>query len=162
MGNFTDIVNRLKTELSLTMDKEVAEFLGLSKTAFAERKRRGVFPKEALKLADLTHPEYRLDLEYILTGEKDRIHNFFANTAKRSVVPEDCTTQEDFFTPKNADTYLLVNDEEALLINFFRRSGTKGKRLIFDTAQTVRDLNIANMRLDEYTEKEQLKYTKKK
>lgn len=31
MKNFTDIANRLKTELSLTMDKEVAELLKMSK-----------------------------------------------------------------------------------------------------------------------------------
>lgn len=157
MNNFTDIVNRLKTELSLTMDKDIAEFLGMTKTAFAERKRRGVFPKEALKLADMQHPEYRLDLDYILTGERDSLRNFLNNQTKWAIDhptdPEDYSIQEVVITPKDADTYVLLNEEERMLLSFFRRSGTKGRNIIFDTAKMACDLSIASMRLDEYTEK---------
>ena len=71
MKNFTDIVNRLKTALSVSMDKDVAEYLNLTKSAFAERKRRGVFPEDALRLLELRHPELKLDVDYILTGNSD-------------------------------------------------------------------------------------------
>ena len=37
MKNFIDITNRLKTELSISMDKDIAELLGISKFSFAEK-----------------------------------------------------------------------------------------------------------------------------
>ena len=159
MKNFTDQLNRLKTELSLTMDKDVAQFLGLSKSAFAERKRRGVFPEEALRLADLANPHLKLNVEYIMTGKKEDIHSFLDKLAKdpMHIDPEDYMTEEVFITPKNADTSVLLNFEETLLLRNYRRSSSKEKKAIFDMAQMCCDLSIARMRINEYTEKERLK-----
>ncbi|WP_150538949.1 helix-turn-helix domain-containing protein [Actinobacillus vicugnae] len=159
MKNFTDCLNRLKTELSLTMDKDIAAFLGLSKSAFAERKRRGVFPEEALRLADLSNPHLKLDVEYILTGKKGNIHSFLAKHSNEVIetAPEDVMTAEVFITPKDADTNVLLNFEETLLLSNYRRSDSKGKKAIFDMAQMSCDLSIARMRLNEYTEKELLR-----
>lgn len=157
MKNFTNILNRLKTELSLTMDKDVAEFLGLTKSAFAERKRRNVFPEEALRLADLANPHKKLDVEYILTGKKDPLSEFLARNSKQVIQDgvdlEECETEEIFITPLDADTNVLLNFEETLLISNYRRSSTKEKKMIFDLAQTTCDLSIARMRLNEYKEK---------
>lgn len=171
MKNFTDIVNRLKTELSMTMDKEVAEFLGMSKSAFAERKRRNVFPEEALRLADLKHPDLKLDLEYILTGQDD-IHQKIKELDQRSwlkSINEDEIAPEDIahhvsgvsITPPNANTYVLLNTEETLLLMWFRRSDSKSKKMILDVSKMSCDLSMATMKLNEYTEKERLKYTEK-
>lgn len=159
MKNFTDKLNRLKTELSLTMDKDVASFLGLTKSAFAERKRRGVFPEEALRLADLANPHLKLNIEYILTGKKDDIHSFLSKHSKEKTKlnSEDYFAEEVFITPENADTTVLLNFEEVLLLSNYRRSDSKGKKAIFDMAQMSCELSIARMRLNEYTEKDQLK-----
>ncbi|KGQ56900.1 repressor protein [Gallibacterium anatis] len=169
MKNFTDILNRLKTELSVTMDKDVAEFLGMSKTAFAERKRRGVFPEEALRLADLNHPNLKLNIEYILTGYED-IHQKIKMLDQNSIpIKEDEIDPEEIIhhvsgvsiTPPNANTYVLLNTEETLLLMWFRRSDSKSKKMILDVSKMSCDLSMANMRLNEYTEKERLKYTEK-
>lgn len=54
--------------MRVSKDGEVAAALGLSKTAFAERKRRQSFPdKELRSLAD-TRPDLKLDVDYVLTG----------------------------------------------------------------------------------------------
>ena len=167
MKNFTDIVNRLKTELSVTMDKDIAEFLGMSKSAFAERKRRGAFPKEALMLADLKHSELKLNVEYILTGKRgDELDQFLSKTARekveRHIDTEDIAIEEQPITPKDADAYVLVNMEEKILLNWYRRSDTKGKKLIFDMAKMTHESLLAQMRLIEYTEKEILNNTERK
>ena len=167
MKNFTDIVNRLKTELSVTMDKDVAEFLGMSKSAFAERKRRGAFPKEALMLADLKHSELKLNVEYILNGKRgDELNQFLSKAAKekieRHIDTEDITVEEQPITPKDADAYVLVNMEEKILLNWYRRSDTKGKRLIFDIAKMTHESLLAQMRLIEYTENEIFNNTERK
>ncbi|WP_233141073.1 helix-turn-helix domain-containing protein [Aggregatibacter actinomycetemcomitans] len=158
MKNFTDIVNRLKTELSVSMDKDIAEFLGMSKSAFAERKRRGVFPKEALMLADLKHSELKLNVEYILTGRKgDELSQLLTSTSKKRIDhpldPEDISIEEQPITPKDADAYVLVNMEEKILLNWYRRSDTKGKKLILDIAKMSPEMLLTQMRLVEYTEK---------
>ncbi|WP_286807696.1 MULTISPECIES: helix-turn-helix domain-containing protein [unclassified Marinimicrobium] len=66
--NFSDCLQRLKHELRVSTDKEVAEALGLSKTAFAERKRRGAFPIDKTRVLCALKPE--LDEVFILTGRR--------------------------------------------------------------------------------------------
>lgn len=64
--DFLQALNRLKHELRLSKDYEVAAALGLSKTAFAERKKRGAFPHKELIAFAASRPE--LDMNYVLTG----------------------------------------------------------------------------------------------
>ncbi len=66
MENFSEVLERLKHELRVSKDQEVADFLGMSKTAFAERKRRGVFPEEKLLAVAAGHPN--VDVGYVLRG----------------------------------------------------------------------------------------------
>lgn len=156
MKNFTDKLNRLKTELSLSMDKDVAEFLGLTKSAFAERKRRGVFPEEALRLADLSHPELKLNVEYILTGRKDFIREFLEKERKsvtENLDPSDFQIEELFFTPKDANTYVLINLEEIELLTYYRKSDSKGKTTIFDVAKMSKDLSLEKLKQNERRER---------
>ncbi|MFM9881226.1 MAG: helix-turn-helix domain-containing protein [Burkholderiaceae bacterium] len=66
MNFFSDALSRLKHQLRVSKDQEVAALLGLSKTAFSERKKRGSFPeREVLELAK-KRPD--LDAGYVLTG----------------------------------------------------------------------------------------------
>lgn len=161
MNSFTNQLNRLKTELSFSMDKEVAEFLGLTKTAFAERKRRGVFPEEALRLADLMHPELKLNVEYILTGKRDIVREFLEDERKGleseyPLNPDDFPKEELFFTPKDAHTYVLLNSEEMELLMYYRKSDSKGKNTIFDVAQISKDLSIEKLKRLERSERRAL------
>ncbi|HEY0954010.1 MAG TPA: helix-turn-helix domain-containing protein [Roseateles sp.] len=68
MDFFSEALARLKHELRVSKDQEVAALLGLGKTAFSERKKRGSFPhKEVLALVD-ARPELGIDVNYVLTG----------------------------------------------------------------------------------------------
>ncbi|WP_170941723.1 LexA family transcriptional regulator [Cellvibrio mixtus] len=68
--NFDQIMLRAKQALKVSTDKEVSELLGMSKTAIAERKRRGAFPEDKLRLLAVEQPELNLDVDYILTGQE--------------------------------------------------------------------------------------------
>ena len=70
--NFLHIVNRLKTVLGLTKDKEVAEALGLKETAFNVRKSRNSFPEKELRALAQRRPELGIDVDYVLTGQTTR------------------------------------------------------------------------------------------
>lgn len=72
MNFFSDALDRLKHELRVSKDGEVAEALGMTKTAFSERKRRGAFPEKELKALADQRPNLKVDVLYVLTGERER------------------------------------------------------------------------------------------
>jgi phage repressor protein C with HTH and peptisase S24 domain len=66
MDFFSDALNRLKHELRVSKDQEVAVALGMSRTAFSERKKRSSFPEREVLELGRTRPE--LDVKFVLTG----------------------------------------------------------------------------------------------
>lgn len=60
------MISRLKQSLMLHHDHQVAEALGLTKTAFAERKRRNSIPMDKLQL--IAERE-SINMDWLLTGE---------------------------------------------------------------------------------------------
>lgn len=68
MNNFLDALERLKHYLRVSSDIDVADALGMSKTAFAERKRRNAFPEDKLFALIAKRPELKIDVAYVLTG----------------------------------------------------------------------------------------------
>ncbi len=63
---FSEKLARLKHELRVSKDGEVAKLLGLSATAFSERKKReSFFEKEVA-----ARPELLVDLNYVVTGSR--------------------------------------------------------------------------------------------
>lgn len=68
MDLFSDVLSRLKHELRTSKDQEIAAALGMSKTAFSERKKRNSFPEKELYALAATRPDLQLDIAYILTG----------------------------------------------------------------------------------------------
>lgn len=62
-------LERLKPLLRVSNDIEVATYLGLSKTAFGERKRRNAFPEDKLFALAAKRPELGIDVHYVLHGE---------------------------------------------------------------------------------------------
>lgn len=61
-------LNRLKTALGKTKDKEVAAALGIGEKAFNARKTRNSFPEKELRALAQRRPELDIDVEYVLTG----------------------------------------------------------------------------------------------
>ncbi|HDK41277.1 MAG TPA: hypothetical protein ENH31_02870 [Nitrospirae bacterium] len=63
--NFKEIIHRIKDIMDLRYDSDVANLLGINKTAFAERKRRNSIPKDKLEI--LCERE-SINLNWLLTG----------------------------------------------------------------------------------------------
>lgn len=68
---FDEALLRLKSELQLQSDKEVAAWLGMTPTAFNARKGRDAFPKEKLLAAE---GAALIDTAYVLTGTRSATH----------------------------------------------------------------------------------------
>ncbi|PZP64197.1 MAG: hypothetical protein DI597_00860 [Pseudoxanthomonas spadix] len=73
MRLFDEQLLRLKQVLGLVEDQAVASALGMSKAAFADRKKRGSFPEDKLKALAADKPDLRLDVKYVLTGVSDAL-----------------------------------------------------------------------------------------
>lgn len=69
---FVGFLERIKQELDLKKDKDVAEFLGLEPKAFSIRKKRDSIPVDAVRAAAFEHPELNADWGYILTGRREK------------------------------------------------------------------------------------------
>lgn len=68
MNFFEEATLRLKQQLAVTQDKEVAHFLGLSPRAWAGRKQGSTFPEKELRALAQQRPELGIDVGYVLTG----------------------------------------------------------------------------------------------
>ena len=69
---FVGFLERIKQELDLKKDKDVAEFLGLEPKAFSIRKKRDSIPVDAVRAAAFEHPQLNADWGYILTGRREK------------------------------------------------------------------------------------------
>lgn len=73
MNFFEEAALRLKQQLKVKGDKEVAGALGMSASALNMRKKRGNFPtKEVFALA-AQRPELGLDPDWIVTGTSNKM-----------------------------------------------------------------------------------------
>lgn len=68
MDFFQEATLRLKQQLEVTQDKEVAHFLGLSPRAWAGRKQSNAFPEIELRALAQQRPNLQIDVDYVLTG----------------------------------------------------------------------------------------------
>lgn len=136
MKKFVDITNRLKTVLSVSMDKEIAELLGISKYSFAERKKRNSFPVHQLTEFVLSHPELDLDLDYILGNVKTpKEKKGLEIVVNPSAIDEfDEEMEIDNLTPK-----------EVLLVKYYRKSSKRGKDNLLRTAHMEAVLSDHNL-----------------
>ena len=69
---FLDIENRLKYELRVSKDREVATFLGMKSAAYSARKSRNSFPTKNLLAALQMRPDLRIDSSYVLSGVRSQ------------------------------------------------------------------------------------------
>lgn len=66
---FVAKLNRLKTALGVSKDKEAGDLLGLKEQAFNARKSRGSFPEKELRALAQQRPDLGIDVELVLTGQ---------------------------------------------------------------------------------------------
>lgn len=108
--DFVDFLYRIKQELDLKQDKDVAQFLGLDIKAFSARKARNSIPEKHLLAALAKQPELNVDVDYILTGKKKNV---------------DKSTNTTFIELST------LTQEETLLLTQFRQLNEEGKTAIF-------------------------------
>jgi hypothetical protein len=70
MDSFEEALLRLKQQLQVRDDKDVAAFLGLSAPAFNMRKKRGNFPETELYALAAKRPDLKLDVGLVLHGDR--------------------------------------------------------------------------------------------
>lgn len=68
MNFFEEATLRLKQQLKVYEDRQVAEILGMTSQAFVMRKKRGSFPEKELWALVAQRPDLKLDVGYILNG----------------------------------------------------------------------------------------------
>lgn len=72
---FEEATLRLKQQLKVTEDKQVAEALGINGKAFTARKRRDAFPEKELLALTARRPELLVDVDYVLTGKRSMAYS---------------------------------------------------------------------------------------
>lgn len=70
MNFFEEVTLRLKQQLKVNEDKQVAEYLGMTGKAWTARKRRNSFPEKELWALVAQRPDLKLDVGYVLNGIK--------------------------------------------------------------------------------------------
>lgn len=162
MKNFIDVINRLKISLSVTTNREIAEYLGLTQSAFSERKKRNSFPEKELKALANDRPDLNLDVDYILTGSseaKETVENNFWDAVMKGYSQDNhrsrLNDESDGFdvelppTPRDASSKVLLNAEEMMLVSCYRKSSEDNKQKILDVAKMARDLWLVKLQLEE-------------
>jgi len=84
MDFFSDALARLKHQLRVSKDQEVASLLGMGKTAFSERKKRGSFPEREVVALSASRPDLGIDVAYVLTGVPSSAHAAMGNLKSAS------------------------------------------------------------------------------
>lgn len=84
MDFFEEATLRLKQQLKVKGDKEVAAFLGMSASALNMRKKRGNFPLREVFALAAQRPELGLDPHWIVSGTSDKMDT--ANSRESSLL----------------------------------------------------------------------------
>lgn len=71
-AEFTRRLARLKAELGVNFESDVAKALGMSLEALCNRRRRGSFPEDDLRSLARHRPDLGIDVEYVLAGRPVR------------------------------------------------------------------------------------------
>ncbi|HRL94725.1 MAG TPA: helix-turn-helix domain-containing protein [Pseudomonas sp.] len=112
MENFQGVLLRLKEQLGVETDKEVAELLGMSVKAFTARKARGAFPEDKLLALVALRPDLLIDPSYVLTGD-------YLSVAQAKLAASHYSAARDTARLSNvALTQHLTADEQELLALF--------------------------------------------
>ncbi len=90
---FEEATLRLKQQLKLVQDREVAPVLGMTPRAWAGRKKNESFPANELYALAAKRPDLQLDVDYILTGAPSTVRSALHQTAIERQQHEAITAQ---------------------------------------------------------------------
>lgn len=119
MNSFTEKLLRLKNELKIQDDKDIAEILGLGVKAFSARKSRGSFPEKELFALKAKRPELNLDMDYILLGTRREVFETMEAEALKDMPAPDFSDRVD------------------LLVQYFLNSNDAGRATILAVAKSM-------------------------
>ncbi|QII11201.1 exonuclease SbcC [Candidatus Kuenenia stuttgartiensis] len=145
--DFDKIIKRIKEVKKLTYDVEVANLLGYTKNAFAERKRRNSIPQDKL---DLLCERENININYLLTGEGSKFKE-----EKGGVVSQEGIQQGDIIK------YIgLLPEEQALidkLIGILRGKNKDNRKAIIENVNAF--YKTRNVDYEDDIEESELKKT---
>jgi transcriptional regulator with XRE-family HTH domain len=84
MNFFEEATLRLKQQLGVSQDKDVAQMLGLSPQAWAGRKKRGLWPEKEFLALMAKRPDLGLDFDYVTLGTHSQVFEATAKQAAQS------------------------------------------------------------------------------
>ena len=119
MNSFTEKLLRLKNELKIQDDKDIAEILGLGVKAFSARKSRNSFPEKELFALKAKRPELNLDIDYILMGTRREVFEAMEAEALADMPAPD------------------FSDKTDLLMQYFLNSNDAGRATILAVAKSM-------------------------
>ena len=155
MNFFDEAALRLKQQLQVKTDKEVAEALGLSAVAWVGRKKRDNFPEVELYALVAKRPELKIDVEYVLTGgtltqrERDHLESARAMTLQLPVEEAEkqrlLTRREDDFL-RQATQNLERQLEYTKLLEMLNSCSDESLRLVLLTTEKFHLADLAAKR----------------
>lgn len=147
MNPFDERLLRLKLELRVSEDGDVAEQLGFSRAGFSSRKIRGVFPYEALfDLAERMQVSQKggqppLDVVYVIAGVRLRGHlRVQAESALRLAVrtgDEASIESLAALTAQSSDQQSKLQPQYEQLLDWADQCDETHLKLLLDVAQAI-------------------------
>lgn len=143
---FSEALVRLKHQLRVSKDGEVAAALGLSKTAFSERKKRGSFPEAELRTLAREKPELGIDPDQVLFGVDATVRRARENWRQAQGLARDKLRGETadaalktgdqvvVLELKEPPSSLELGYDELALLNHWRRCGSAERILLLQLA----------------------------
>ena len=126
---FEEALLRLKSELRLQSDKEVAAWLGMTPTAFNARKARDAFPKEKLLAAE---GAAGIDTAYVLTGLRSVTHAALGSVSAATQLAARLGLGAEGAAALH-QSFQLPADEQVLLTSY-RQCGPEAKARLIQMA----------------------------
>ena len=132
---------RLKQATNVLEEKDIADLLGMHKSAFSARKKRDVFPEEKLWALAHKRPDLNIDVLAVLTGISSEGHAKIAALNRAAeLLPPDVSDYKKIKAHKAKTIKAMEesgkqNPRESQLLARFRASDESGKKLIEGTAK---------------------------
>ena len=140
MREFDHQLLRLKQTLGETEDQAIAAALGMSKAAFADRKKRDAFPVDKLKALASDNPALRIDVGYVLTGESNELERRLYAVKKATRIASGVRDGDSRAAVQDEVFRALVDalsEDEQRLVSYYRSADAQGKAVLLSTASLL-------------------------
>lgn len=136
---FSEALSRLKHELRVSKDGEVAALIGLGKTAFSERKKRGSFPDREVVALARNRPELGVDVAFVLTGVRAKTQATLAGIRAAADVAARMPGDDEgrALAAAAIARQIVLQSDEQMLLDAYRAMDAAGKKALLSAALGV-------------------------